>query len=45
MCNEFNIEEKINWILDSNNIDKINEIRKNGMILTRDKHNTKKIRI
>jgi hypothetical protein len=40
MCNESNIIEKINWILDHNNFNKINEIRLAGMKLTREKHNT-----
>jgi hypothetical protein len=40
MCNESNIIEKINWILDSINLDQVNIIRKAGMELTREKHNT-----
>ena len=41
MCNENNIYEKIDWILDKNNIDIVNSIRKKGMELTRKNHNTK----
>lgn len=41
MCNTNNIEEKINWILDINNNEKIINIRKSGMKLVRDNHTTK----
>ena len=40
VCNKENVIEKMNWILDDNNLEKINIIRKNGMNLTRQKHNT-----
>ena len=40
MCNKINIEDKINWILNINNIENVNIIRKNGMELVRNKHNT-----
>lgn len=39
MCNKENVEEKIEWILNNKNIDVVNKIRKEGMILTREKHN------
>lgn len=41
MCNENNIYEKIDWILDKNNINIVNSIRKKGMELTRKNHSTK----
>jgi len=41
MCNENNIYEKIDWILNLNNINEVNSIRKRGMELTRNIHNTK----
>jgi len=41
MCNEHNIYEKIDWILDIKNIDTVNSMRKKGMELTRSIHNTK----
>jgi hypothetical protein len=40
MCNMNNLEYKIKWILDINNKDFINNIRKNGMKLVRTYHNT-----
>jgi FkbM family methyltransferase len=40
MCNQNNLIEKIEWILDDNNLEDINIIRKRGMELTREKHNT-----
>lgn len=42
MCNKNNIQEKVEWILDIINNDKIINIRKNGMELVREKHTTKK---
>jgi len=42
LCNKNNIEDKIKWILNADNRDKIDEIRNNGMILVRDMHTTKK---
>ena len=41
ICNENNIYEKIDWILDVKNIDTVNSMRKKGMELTRSIHNTK----
>ena len=40
MCNKNNLIEKIEWILDDNNLEEINIIRKKGMELTRSAHNT-----
>jgi glycosyltransferase involved in cell wall biosynthesis len=40
MCNQSNVIEKMNWVLDNNNLEKVNDIRRNGMKLTREKHNT-----
>ena len=40
MCNESNVEEKMRWILDDNNRPQVDKIRKNGMVLTREKHTT-----
>jgi hypothetical protein len=40
MCNKSNVEEKIKWILDIQNREKINNIRKSGMDLVRTLHNT-----
>lgn len=37
-CNRENFEEKVNWILDVNNINKINEIRFNGYELIKNRH-------
>ena len=42
MCNENNIYEKINWILDEDNVNTVNSIRYKGMELSRKNHNTKK---
>lgn len=42
LCNKGNLEDKIKWILDTDNRDKIDEIRTNGMILVREIHTTKK---
>jgi hypothetical protein len=41
MSNKDNIYEKIDWILDTKNIDIVNSIRKAGMELTRKNHNTR----
>ena len=40
MCNEANLYEKVNYILDDINREKIDSIRINGMELTRSKHTT-----
>ena len=40
MCNIDNIQEKIDWILDVNNLNEVNRIRNEGMLLTREKHNS-----
>jgi len=39
-CNENNLLDKIQWILDENNIDQVDKIRFNGMLLTRNNHTT-----
>lgn len=38
-CGRRNCNEKINWILNPENFDKVNQIRKNGQELMIDKHN------
>jgi hypothetical protein len=40
MCNKNNLIKKIEWIMDDNNLEEINTIRRKGMELTRSKHNT-----
>jgi FkbM family methyltransferase len=40
MCNINNIDLKIDWILDENNRQTVDNIRNNGMNLVRNKHNT-----
>ena len=40
MCNKDNLIEKIEWILDDNNLEEINIIRRKGMEITREKNNT-----
>lgn len=37
-CDQNNIKEKINWVLDPKNKNKVDEIRKNGMMLVRSQH-------
>ena len=39
-CNQETVEEKIKWILDEENKDQVNKIRKAGMELVRSKHLT-----
>jgi SAM-dependent methyltransferase len=41
MCNSDTIEDKIKWILDSNNRAEVDRIRNNGMTLVRKIHTTK----
>ena len=41
MCNKYNMEIKIKWIFNIKNIDVVNNIRKKGMELVRNKHTTK----
>jgi FkbM family methyltransferase len=40
ICNKTNMQEKIDWILDKTNLEKVNKIRKAGMDLVRSKHST-----
>lgn len=41
-CTKDNIKEKIDWILDPSNRNRVDEIRKNGMQMVRDNHSIKK---
>jgi len=41
MCNKFNMEEKMKWILDEKNRENVDLIRKTGMVLVKNFHNTK----
>jgi hypothetical protein len=40
MCNQDNVSSKIEWILDEKNREEVDNIRMEGMILTREKHNS-----
>jgi len=42
MCNKNNINEKMEWILNEENLDEVNLMRMKGMNLTREYHNTQK---
>ena len=41
MCNKYNLEDKIKWIFNIQNIENIDYMRNNGMELVRNKHTTK----